>query len=242
MYDSYASGCSSTGITFGENLVTNTSKRLYAYDNDVGIWVADITMGSFDYLYSDSNSGNGFYVGGGAQIALNNIYADSNGACGLEAWGTLFLEMDAVELKNNTTDGLWVRSIVDGDIDSGTISGNGGWGIHIGNDDTGNRSGPQFINATGSITVSNNTLGGVLLKSQASISLSSCTGTNTGPYGLRVDSRSYALVTSATAVTGATGDATVNEGTTELDWSTDFGSDGDIVTNVDNYSTIERKD
>jgi hypothetical protein len=73
------------------------------------------------------------------------------------------------------------------------------------------------------------------------LSLNYITGTNTG-YGIDFQGSGQAIVTSNTAVTGGSGDATIDEGNTALDWSTDFGSDRDKVVNLDNLCMIERQD
>lgn len=67
------------------------------------------------------------------------------------------------------------------------------------------------------------------------------TGSNTG-YGIKFDGSGQAAVTSATAVTGSSGDATINAGTTTLTWSTDFAANGDLAINISTGTRIKRDD
>lgn len=176
------------------------------------------------------------------QMALNSVYADSNSSTGIFADYAYLLELDEVESTNNGSDGVFVAGANSMDIDSGNISDNGGYGIKIGQDSTGNRTGNQFVNMVGTLTIENNASGGIIVKARSGVAVTAVSGTNTGGYGIQVDSGSYALITSATAITGASGDATANGGTTSLTWATDFANNGDVVINLSNLSSIERKD
>jgi hypothetical protein len=240
-YDVYATNTSVYGVFF---TVTNSgeSKRLYAYDAGVqGISLYNGVVYNLDYVYADNNS-TGIYMATTVQMALNSVYADSNSSTGIFADYAYLLELDEVESTNNGSDGVFVAGANSMDIDSGNISDNGGYGIKIGQDSTGNRTGNQFVNMVGTLTIENNASGGIIVKARSGVAVTAVSGTNTGGYGIQVDSGSYALITSATAITGASGDATANGGTTSLTWATDFANNGDVVINLSNLSSIERKD
>jgi hypothetical protein len=59
---------------------------------------------------------------------------------------------------------------------------------------------------------------------------------------LELETYSHATITTDTGITGSSGDATINDGTTALTWATQFDDDGDIVVNTSNLCMIERRD
>jgi hypothetical protein len=67
-------------------------------------------------------------------------------------------------------------------------------------------------------------------------------GAGNGTYGVTLALGGQAEINSATTITGATGNATLDAGTTALAWLTDFATDGDRVTNACNGCNITRKD
>lgn len=67
-------------------------------------------------------------------------------------------------------------------------------------------------------------------------------GTGNAGYGVRVNSMCSLEFSSPTAITGTSGDATIDNGTTTLTWATNFASNGDVVANTSDFCRIERKD
>jgi hypothetical protein len=66
-------------------------------------------------------------------------------------------------------------------------------------------------------------------------------GSNTG-YGVSVLPRSHFEFAGTPTLTGTTDDATINEGTSDLNWSTNFSSNGDVASNTDTMASILRRD
>lgn len=66
--------------------------------------------------------------------------------------------------------------------------------------------------------------------------------TGNSSWGVIVSDTSRLYVTTATTVTGSSGDATITDGDITLTWATDFAIDGDIETNLSNGCRIERRD
>jgi len=241
----------STGILFaGSTSKTggaNRADRICVYENSVdgiqfGAWMAVVNMSD---IYAINNGGHGVYVNDNpASVTLGDFFrAEGNGKDGINVWNCAFLNFEEIQINNNTRNGIKTLSVPFVDIDSGKISGNGSWGINLDTFLDGNIGAGSFVNAkAATLEISGNVDGGILLGNQSSIALGSCTGTNTGDYGVEVRRKGTCLITSATAITGATGDATVDGGATTLDWSTDFASDGDLVNNSNNFALIERED
>jgi len=178
-------------------------------------------------------------------VALDDVIAIDNGAGGIVMYCTPGVEFDRVIANRNGDSGLhvWGVSPLMVDIDSGSeFNGNGKYGIEIDENTGGHYSTGSMINATGDITVENNTLGGIIAYNHSIVVLTNVDGTNTGAYGLELQTGSYATITTDTGITGATGDATITDGSIPLTWATDFASDGDTETNLTNGCRIERRD
>jgi hypothetical protein len=163
-----------------------------------------------------NNTTYGFWVVNSFQMDFDDVYGDSNGT-GLMIEGTMFVDLDGGAFENNTN-----------------------YGIAVDTSTGGNRMASSLLNAQGNITIASNG-DGVIGRYGSKIVLTNVDGSNTG-HGLILESGSHAVVTSATGVTGSTGDATINGGSTDLSWSSDFGTNGDIAINIDNGCRLERKD
>lgn len=77
--------------------------------------------------------------------------------------------------------------------------------------------------------------------SSLQINTTTLVGTNTN-YGFNLGAEGSVTISSATAVTGGTGDATINGGASILTWATDFASNGDAAINMSTGARIIRKD
>ena len=172
-----------------------------------------------------------------------NATAESCGADGFDLYSSSFgVEIDWLRSIDNTLHGLKLASVAWTELKNGLISGNGNNGIYIDERLSSHAYAGGTLTLVGANVIENNTLSGIIAKNHSYITLGACTGTNAGAYGLELQDGSKATITSATAITGATGDATINGGTTDLTWATDFAADGDMVINLDNACRIERKD
>jgi hypothetical protein len=226
----YATGCKIT--------------RCKATDAVYGIGVFQCSGGcKLDDVYSADNT-TGFYVArtvGSSDLA--RIFAYNN-TDGIVIMNCPSVDTDYVYSSGNSENGLAVVGYSSVDIDGGIIEDNVGYGILVGGG-LQTPSGESMkagscLDASGAVVIQNNG-NGVYANQQASIRLTAVSGTNT-EWGIVADSGSIVLVTSATAITGASGDATIDEGATPLVWATDFADDGDTVSNDNNYCLIERKD
>jgi hypothetical protein len=169
-----------------------------------------------------NNSGMGFYYGMMTGLLALKCNVTINSVTGLWLEGCWFVYCGNCRFTDNSGYGIQTyktKTASDGYASSGRLS------------------------IYGSTTnISNNALGGVSAGQGTFLKAGSLIGTGNGGFGLEVFSGAYAVIDSTASITGSSGDATINDGTTVLDWSTDFASDGDIVVNIDNGCRIERKD
>lgn len=223
-YELFATGATS-GFYFDGGAEVRIFKRNFAYDN----------------------TGSGFHFGYVVTMMIAyDLYADDNDGHGIEMWGTpLWTDFSTVHARNNGKSGVFLLVARGGtvDFDSGSVlEDNARYGIEAGEWGYGNGATGASIGAKGTITIQNNTLGGIHLSRLSNIVISGMTGTGNGGYGLVLEDGSTAMITGATTITGSSGNATINSGSTVLVWSTDFNDDGDAVINIDNGCRIERKD
>jgi hypothetical protein len=124
----------------------------------------------------------------------------------------------------------------------GWIHDNGTYGIELNKDIVTDRTASGKLHIYGDVYIDTNGSGGIIARNNAFVVMSDVYGLNTGAYGLELETGSIGVFTAVMDIRGATADATIDGGTTDLDWSTDFPSDGDSVTNISNMCMIERKD
>jgi len=224
----------------------NEVRGNYIYTNSsatYGLVIQDVGLTTIDGLFCTNNTSIGLFVYHSDVVEFTNATLTGNNI-GAVASGCNHFDFDAgMVITGNTSHGIVAEvgtKFVD--LDIGTISNNGGFGIYVDENSTGNRTAGSFLNMQGTITVEGNTLGGIALNNNSGAALTNVDGINTGAYGLTLEMGSYAIITSDTGITGASGNATVNGGTTTLTWATDFVSNNDKVVNLDNGCRIERKD
>lgn len=171
---------------------------------------------------------------------IDDCYFYGNGV-GLDAYQG-YVDLDEVYADDNTSHGFRFSEGVQVDLDYAGLDGNGGYGIYIDENTTGNRFTFTTLNAAGTLVIANNTSGGIIARNHSVVALTACTGTGNGNYGLELETYLYATITSATSITGASGNATINDGATTLTWATDFAANGDMAINIDSGCRIERRD
>lgn len=246
-FDLYVEHATSYGFSIlmdGGNFASGGARGLFAYHGSTDGYLFSTSNVTYIYdLYSESNTGRGVYLDyvDGTMSFMGKLYLVSNTTAGIEAWSVNNMNIDEPYIYGNGGTGLWLEGVVLCDIDDGTISNNGNYGIEL-DSASGNRSGGSFLNAIATLTIANNTNGGVILQNDASIALSAATGGGNGGYGLTVENGSAATITSATTVTGTTGDATINGGANILTYATHFANNNDAAVNTGTLSKIERKD
>jgi hypothetical protein len=235
-------------MSANSTIVGNTrAKRIMVCNNGQHGITLDGSRGPFlEYVYAIDNGACGAYLSYcyGIVSFYNYFHAEGNTQQGVSTWDVPSLDFGEVYIYNNTTDGIRLQNTGMTDIDSGTISNNGGYGVVVDNDGSlsGNRSSGSFLNMVGTITVANNGDSGIAGLYRSSIAITNCDGTGNAGYGVNLKAYSYCTITSASGITGASGDATINDGGVALSWATDFANDGDIAINLENGCRVERKD
>lgn len=217
LYDCYAGGVTA-GFYVTKCSGITTMERNYAYNNGTGFNFAAAMFVTGTDFYADASTGNGFYIDGLIYAKLGRVQLDGNDI-GLRIWNTPYVDIDGGTIENSTSHGIVLDE----------------------NDGASNKLHGSGLNATGTISINGNGGAGILAKNNSVVGLTNVDGTNT-TYGLELQSRSYATITAATGITGASGSATINDGTTALVWATHFDDDGDKAVNIDTGCRIERRD
>lgn len=216
-----AYNCSSEGITVYSANVIGQGTGFVADACAIGLYATYCSLVSFPKFRSDSCTDRGVRA-----IACNYLDFD-----------------DELSITNATNSGLYIKSVLSVDIDGGTISDNGSYGILI--DEVaagvGTRTGSSSIDIAAA-TISDNGASGICAQFGSCVSLDDVTGTGNTGYGLELTNGSRAIITGDTDVTGTTGDATIDEGATTLVWATDFASDDDKRFDSGFATYIRRKD
>ena len=243
--------CYTSGGYYGFGIVEISGqlrvKRNYAYSNTYGYYLyGNGALTQTNYLYSDAASNAGFAIGHWSEVFVEDIFAeDATGSgMGIKLSTNQQCQIDGLTVTSNASTGIYNLGTPLTLLGTVNISSNGGYGIVLGgNIPPANTflAGPT-LEISGTATIATNTSGGILAEYDSFVILGDVDGANTGAYGLILTTGSSAVVTSSTGITGATNDATINSGNTQLDWSTDFASNGDAVVNIDNGCRIERRD
>jgi len=252
IFDSYAASNTSAGFLFQTLRRVRDIERIYAYNNGVagygGIAVFSALAVYGGYWYADYNGANGIYIFGAPdfEVLPGGAYTSYNGENGVRLEAVAYAGFYAgLFSDHNTLSGLVLeRGCAFGRMNSGDLSNNGTYGMRLGNDTipTADYKSGNVQIVVRATTINNNTLDGIYASLGSTPSLVDVTGTGNGSYGIRFNSATYGLITSATTVTGVSGNATVDEGKTVLSWATDFANNGDIVSNLATGATIERRD
>jgi len=225
-----------TGFNIDDVYLTNITETNY------GIIVIDCTqvrrlknsfIKGFD-LY-------GIYIIRTQDVCLgDNITCDGN-KDGMWIHNCLACDCGAgINCINNTNNGLIVCGCTYADLDGGNFKDNTGYGILVGTNETDDSS--TFLNAKGTLVCSGNGKSGIIVGDRSRLLLSNCSGTGNSQYGIKATGSSNVVITSQTSVTGGSGDITIDDGDSTLSYSTDFATNGDIVSNLTNGCRVERKD
>lgn len=142
----------------------------------------------------------------------------------------------------NTTSGIWLQGVYGQVFFYNHMSDADDYGLVIGDETSDvNAAGIASLNIQSS-DFSNGVTGGIAINNMSYVSFDTVTGTGNAGYGVDVRMGAHLVVDDPTTITGATADATVNEGSSDLTWATDFGTDRDVVVNMTSFSRIERRD
>jgi hypothetical protein len=154
---------------------------------------------------------------------------------GLSRW-------DSNVTLSNTTSGLWFQASYGDLIVYNHYSDADDYGMIIGGTGSDlNAAGVQTLYVQSS-EFSNGVTGGIAINNMSYVAFDTVTGTGNAGYGVDVRMGAHLVVDDPTTITGATDDATVNEGANDLTWATDFGTNRDVVVNMTSFSRIERRD
>ena len=237
---------STTGFMF-QDVVGGRGKfkDCVARDGAIGIdiqrhWGTFYGPGYTERLFAVNNSGAGFQIKYNMGTIIASYWYSDDNNIGFTATTDYSLEFkNSTTAYSNTSHGFSFTNVYTLNVSSIVSDSNGGYGVNL---DSASGRGFTFFNGAGNLTISNNTSGGIIGNNHSTFSISNCDGTGNGTYGLTLEYGSAAKITSDTDLTGISGDATINAGTTALVWATDFNDNGDIVVNLDNGCRIERKD
>lgn len=231
-----------SALIIGDHLI----HRFFAYDaNDVGVSVYGAMICQAGEVYADA-CGIGLHAVAVKYISIDTLYARGCGAASAviidssAVFGDLEIDGDST-----TANGLVTASsdivVAGGNIEHctghGVVSGGAGvagyWGAVAGG---------SLINASGTLVVDGNGGSGFYgYGGHTHIILTACTGTN-GTYGVELEDGAWCRVSSATAVTGATGNATITDAKVLLTWVGDFASNLDSEIDATVGTVIKRRD
>ena len=168
----------------------------------------------------------------------------SNSTIIAERVGALYI--GGGEIIKSGEDGIRASDVGSVIIDSAFIDSNIGYGVKIDvrNDNYKDHHTSDLVfMGFSDTTISNNGSGGVLaIYGTRVIIKNTLAGTGNTGYGVELQTGATSIIENIPTITGSSGEATINGGSTVLDWSTDFNDDGDIVVNLDNGCRIERRD
>jgi hypothetical protein len=172
----------------------------------------------------------------------SDVYSDNNLARGgIIIQGTNYATFTRMSAYGNTNAGITLSNANAINIGGGGILELNGVGVETSSlftQGAGITSASVTLNAQ---VIKNNVGDAVRNTGGGSLYLTGCTGTGNGGYGVNTRYGCTTFITSATTVTGALGNATVN-GVNALTWATDFAADGDSALNVADNAMIMRKD
>ena len=238
--------CTSSGLSALDTLQGVSVIHCSAMSCAIGYAVSGSIIGSMTGCLAYDSTSYGVYLSNLTNISdLGDIVALANADHGLYVTQGVSdgLTCDRLISTDNTGAGLRLEQ-TNGLVVVGTdsvLSTNSRYGIELDSNDTSDASEQTELSIVGDLTISDNVLGGIIANNRSVITMSNTNGTGNGGYGLRTDNGSKAIVTSATSITGTTGDTTVNTGNTIFAW-THLVDDGDIIRNFESGSQIERRD
>lgn len=189
----------------------------------------------FTNLTVDSANDSGVLVQGNTYVLFNTATITNSGDEGLYLVSNGYVEVNTATVTGSSDDGVRVLGTLYAVINGLTSSSNTGCGMNI------------LVNSSvysgGSWTLDSNTTNGICLSESGRFvdGSTSTVGTNTS-WGIYMEEATMARIKSTCAVTGGSGDLTINGGTTALSYASEFSSNGDRVINPDENITVHRQD
>ena len=217
-----------------------TLDGIYVYNATyMGITVNNVgTVNRLDVLVDDS-AWSGISLLSVEHVAGMSSLSTSNGESGFDLINCGYVNGDQIIANSNTLDGVTARSVRWLDWDVGSAESNTNHGVDI-DSATQDGYGGSVVNL-GTVSVASNGSGGVRAQNRSTLFMSTVTGGSNTGYGAETLRDSTIFFKVATTVAGSVADLTV-DGSTSLDWATDFAVNGDVQLNANWGSRVERKD
>lgn len=199
---------------------------------------------SNQYVYADG-CGDGIVFISFSEVYGDYLFAEGNSGVGVALFTSRLARFQYLTSKDNGGDGLQVGTsevLVKG---TSVITGNGGYGVLVNPETSVTTDVPSvggMVEIDGTCTVATNVSGGVYVRGRGAIRLGNVDGSNTGGYGVELTENSYGQITGQTGITGGSGDATIDGGSTTLTWAVNFASNGDSEPNPSNFCLLARED
>jgi hypothetical protein len=210
--------------------------------NNPAFHFADVQAATASNCYAKGSAIGYSFLG----CMIGNLYYSESDTCttGLMAMATQFLDPIACTFSGGTT-GVALNGVLSCIFDVVTISSNSGWGVissmkHPISGGTENLAPSNLSFSDDGATISSNGSGGILLKNKSFARLDDVSGSNTGAYGVKLETGSSATITEETEITGATNDMLID--TTAASYAGDFASNGSVVSDAATFCSVVRED
>jgi hypothetical protein len=248
MFDIYSSGSSGNGIELNNvTALESDNNRWYVRGTSGdGVRFVSSTYLAAGELYIESAGASGFVVNTVSSVYIQNLTVDGAPA------GAAFLgeNIGKFALDNVLIGGVLAGVFLPGftgngyiGAQSGVVEIDTGWyGVVVGQPYIGVGT---YTPAPGSVTLKNATISNFSLIGLyvvgGTVMCYACAGSGNA-WGAQVEGAGQLIFNNGSVIEGTTGDMSLNNGTTETSWTTDFPDDGDIVVNDATGSRAIRRD
>lgn len=152
---------------------------------------------------------------------------------------SLYLNVEYLAIIDSGVSGLSIEQIPYFDVKKLTIDNSASYGLAI---DASAYASSSFVVSATSIEASNNGDSGIFCGRNSVLSANDIIGTGNVGHGVELENGASVTFKTGTTITGALGNATINEGVSTLTWATDFAANRDKAINLANGCRIERID
>jgi len=197
----------------------SASSNFFSYNNVYGVDFHYVSAASLSYIYADNNSNTGFFFYWSQKLYLTYVYGDSN-YTGLLGLGVQYLYIGTGNISNNY------------------------YGVVMGASSTPEGGDQPIMGVTGfnatNLVLNTNTRSGFYAGPASTSRLQIVTGTGNGTYGIYARYGGQVFMSSATTVTGTSGDVRV--GTSTYSYAVDFVSDNSYIYDISDRTVVKRVD
>jgi len=175
---------------------------------------------------------------------MEDFYSYSATLQGIYGGWTHYWNFENIAVSHAGSDGVSIQNVIYLDIKNLLVENCTGKGLNIDFDSSLDDEGSStYFKSAISVELNDNGGDGLFLGNNTKAQVNALTGSGNSGYGVNVQNGSTLIFDGpATDLTGTSGDLTLDEGASALDWSTDFGSDGDSVTNISADTRARRED